>query len=81
MGGLAGLGITGFYYQQITGDSGSGANLGDFKAKTLGVGPTISYITHIGDHDLLVEVKWLHEFETEKRVEGDTIFLKAVMKF
>lgn len=32
-GGLAGLGATGFWYRQVTGDSGEGATLGDLKAE------------------------------------------------
>ncbi len=37
--GLAGIGVSSFYYQQITGDSGSGANSGEFKGTTAGIGP------------------------------------------
>ncbi|MEZ9500849.1 transporter, partial [Vibrio lentus] len=80
-GGLAGVGATGFYYQQLTGDSGSGANFGDFKAKSIGAGPTVSFVHKINNTDVLTELKWLHEFETKRRVEGDTIFLKALAKF
>ncbi|MGF1901630.1 SphA family protein [Aliivibrio sifiae] len=80
-GGLAGVGATGFYYQQLTGDSGSGANFGDFKAKSLGAGPTLSFVHAMGKAEILAELKWLHEFETKRRVQGDTIFLKAMAKF
>ena len=80
-GGLAGVGATGFYYTQLTGDSGSGAKYGDFKAKSVGAGPTISFVHSVGKTDILTELKWLHEFETKRRVQGDTIFLKAMAKF
>ena len=33
------VGIAGYIYHQITGDSGSGATLGDFKSKIMGIGP------------------------------------------
>ena len=79
--GLAGIGATGFIYNQLTGDSGDGANYGDFKAQSMGAGPTISYVRTVGGTDLLAELKWLHEFETKRRVQGDTIFLKAMAKF
>ena len=52
-GGLAGAGFSAYYYQQVTGDSGSGASLGDFKAKTVGVGPTVSYVGKLAGHDLI----------------------------
>ncbi len=80
-GGLAGAGLTGFWYEQVSGDSGSGANFGDFEARDIGAGPVISFITKIGERDLLTELKWLHEFETRNRPEGDTAFLKVLYKF
>jgi hypothetical protein len=79
-GGLAGAGLTGYWYEQISGDSGSGATFGDFEAMTVGAGPVVSYISKVGGHDLMAEFKWLHEFNTEKRLEGDTFFLKVVYK-
>jgi hypothetical protein len=80
-GGLSSVGITGYYYRQVTGDSGSGATLGDFKAKTVGIGPSISYVRKLNSSELLAELKWLHETSTRNRLQGDTIFLKAMLKF
>ena len=80
-GGLAGVGATGFYYQQLVGDSGDGANFGDFKARTWGIGPVLSYITKIGGHDLLSELKWLHEEGTQNRLQGNSLWLKVLYKF
>lgn len=80
-GGLAGAGISGFYYNQITGDSGDGATFGDFKAKTIGAGPVISFVKKVGTTDIMAEFKWLHEFSTRNRVEGNTLFLKVMAKF
>jgi len=36
---MADAGLTGYYCKQVTGDSGSGATVGDFEAKTVGLGP------------------------------------------
>lgn len=33
------LGVAGYHYQQISGDSGAGARLGDFEGRASGVGP------------------------------------------
>lgn len=79
--GLAGVGVTGFWYDQITGDSGSGATFGDFKGRTTGVGPALSYTRKIGGADLIAEIKWLHEMETRNRLEGDYLWLKLIFKF
>ncbi len=79
-GGLLGAGATGYWYEQITGDSGSGATFGGFEAKTIGIGPVVSYVRNVGGHDLLTELKWLTETETKRRLDGDTIFLKVMYK-
>lgn len=35
------IGIPGYYFKQLTGDSGDGAFLGDLKAKAAGIGPAL----------------------------------------
>lgn len=80
-GGLAGMGATGFWYEQLGPDTGDGATLGDFKARSVGFGPVASYVHKVYGHDLLAELKWLHEVDTKRRLEGDTIFLKVIFKF
>jgi hypothetical protein len=81
LGGLAGGGVSAYYYKQVTADSGEGATLGDFKGKTVGVGPVISYVHSLWGNDTIFELKWLHEVETENRLKGDIVWLKAVYKF
>ena len=80
-GGVAGFGATAFWYQQISGDSGSGAKYGDFKARSIGGGPTLFYSAKTGNTDIVAELKWLHEFDTNRRAKGDTIFFKILAKF
>ena len=80
-GGLAGVGVSGYWYEQVTGDSGDGATFGDFKGRTAGLGPVISYTRKLGDTDLIVEAKWLHEVETKNRLEGNYLWLKVLFKF
>lgn len=79
--GLLTLGAEAFYFTQLTGDSGSGATLGDFKGKTAGIGPVIGYIKPMGKQALVLEAKWLNETDTRKRVEGNIMWLKATYKF
>ena len=80
-GGLAGAGLSGFWYQQITADSGEGATFGDFKAKARGIGPVLSYTDKINGKSIAAELKWLHEFNNQNRLQGDTIFFKILMNF
>jgi hypothetical protein len=75
------VGLHGFYYKQITGDSGSGALLGDFKGEAAGIGPAVMYATKIRDVDLVISAKWLHEFHAEHRLEGEHIFLNFTLAF
>jgi hypothetical protein len=35
------FGVVGYVYQQVTGDSGAGAKLGDFKGHSVGIGPQV----------------------------------------
>jgi len=79
--GFLTLGAEGFYFDQITGDSGAGATLGDFKGLTAGLGPVLGYIQPLGKQSLVVELKWLTELETKKRLEGDYLWLKMLYKF
>jgi hypothetical protein len=80
-GGFAGVGAEGFIYDQITGDSGSGAVLGDFEGHAVGVGPVLSYARKIGKVDFAGEVKWLHEVDVSKRLQGDYIWVKLGIVF
>src|SRR6266581_2877850 len=80
-GGFAGVGATAFYYQQITGDSGSGATLGGFEGRTVGVGPVVSYAHKLGKVDFAAEVKWLPELDVQKRMKGDYIWVKIGLVF
>jgi hypothetical protein len=73
------VGLHGFYLKQLTGDSGAGSLLGDFKAEAAGVGPALLWTRSIGDQDVSFIAKWLHEFHAENRLEGDHIFLSFAL--
>jgi hypothetical protein len=79
LGGAAGVGANGFYYQQLADDSGEGALPIEFKGRTAGVGPVLSYVRKVGDRTVVSELKWLPELDTDKRLEGDFIWLKVAL--
>jgi hypothetical protein len=79
--GFMTLGAEGFYFQQVTCGSGSGAVLGCFKGRTAGLGPVLGYIQPLGKQSLAVELKWLPELDTKNRLNGDYVWLKMVYKF
>ena len=80
-GRLVGLGLNAYYYEQVAADSGAGATLGDFKARTLGLGPVASFVGKVDGHDLITELKWVHESSTTNRLKGDLVWLKVLYKF
>lgn len=79
--GYVGIGAEVFLLDQIQGDSGSGARLGDFKGQSWGIGPVLTYLEPIGEENLVVEARWLPEIETENEPEGDYVYLKLVYQF
>jgi hypothetical protein len=78
--GFMTLGAESFYFQQTTCDSGSGAVLGCFKGRTVGLGPVLGYILPRGKRSLVFELKWLPELDTKNRLDGDYIWFKMVYK-
>jgi hypothetical protein len=65
------LGVVGYAYQQVTGDSGRGAVLGSFESRVFGVGPQIGYLFSLGSgYQGYVNLKGYWEFEADNRSEG-----------
>jgi hypothetical protein len=74
-------GANGYYYQQISGDSGSGARLGEFKGRTVGIGTVLSYAAKIWGKDFVAELKWLPELDVKNRLDSEYIWFKLAMVF
>jgi hypothetical protein len=64
------VGAVGYFYQQITGDSGPGATFGDFKSRVAAVGPQVGYIFPAGEMQGYLNLKAYFEFAAENRPEG-----------
>ena len=75
------IGISGYYLKQVTGDSGDGAFLGDFKAEAAGFGPALLWNTKVGDQEVSFIAKWIHDYHSENRLEGDHVSLSFAMGF
>ena len=73
------VGVTGYHYQQVTGDSGAGATLGSFKGRTTALGPNINYNFQWGQTPVSTSLRWLHEFDVKNRLEGDAVFFTAAI--
>ena len=65
------IGVQGYYYKQLSGDSGSGALLGSFKGEALGIGPAILWTPPAYKGNLSVIAKWIFDVDQEHRAKGD----------
>lgn len=69
------IGVVGYFYNQLTGDSGSGATLGDYKSRVAGIGPQIGYLFPVGDMQGYLNLKAYKEFGAQNRPEGWNVWL------
>jgi len=73
------VGLAGYVYYQLTGDSGSGAVLGDFKSRVAGIGPQVGYFIKSGGRTYYVNAKANWEFGAQNRPEGWNLWLTFVI--
>jgi len=75
------LGAQGYYYKQVTGDSGSGAILGDLKGESYGFGPALLWQPGFDNGKLTLVGKWIFDSHHENRMKGDYGILLIARKF
>ena len=75
------VGVKGYWYKQVTGDSGSGAVLGSFKSESYGFGPGFFWTPRAAGGKLVIMGKWMHDFDATKRFESDYGTLTVAWKF
>lgn len=75
------IGLRGYYYRQLTGDSGSGAVLGDFKSESLGLGAGFSWTPGFAKGRLAIQGKWMRDVKHDNRFESDYGTLLIAWKF
>lgn len=78
---LIGVGANGFFYQQVTGDSGSGAALGSFEGTDIGIGPVVTLIHKTSNYAFSAQAKWLPELQTQNRLTGKSFWFSVGMQF
>ena len=74
-------GLVGYYFQQLSEDSGSGAVLGSFRSRVAGVGPQIGYSAMLGDVSLDLNLRGYWEFEAKNRLEGGSLYGVVALAF
>lgn len=75
------LGLVGYIYNQLNGDSGSGAS-DDFKGRVSAWGPEIGGMIPLGQkHNLYLKGRYYSEFDAQNRLEGEVFVFTAAMNF
>ncbi|MCK0198541.1 transporter [Ancylobacter sp. 6x-1] len=64
------IGLVGYHYDQITGDSGPGARLGPYEGRVTALGGTIAYNFEVGQTPVSARIKVYREFGAVNRLEG-----------
>jgi hypothetical protein len=72
-------GAAGYFYQQITADSGPGATLGPFISRVAGVGPQLGYDFALGRRQASLSARGYYEFAGQNRPQGWTAWLTFVV--
>lgn len=73
------LGVNGYAYKQVTGDSGSGAVLGDFEGQVFALGPALDYTFKVGNTPVVTNLRYFYEFGVENRLTGSAGFLNIAV--
>ncbi|GJE61430.1 SphA family protein [Methylobacterium trifolii] len=69
------VGIVGYFYDQVTGDSGRGDRIGPFKGRVTALGGQIGYTFKVGEIPVSTNVRVLREFDVTNRFEGTATYL------
>lgn len=71
----------GYVYYQLNGDNGSGATLGDFKARVAGIGPQAGYLFEAWDRQwyVYVNAKAYYELAAQNQAEGWNVWLSLAI--
>jgi hypothetical protein len=73
------VGLVGYFYEQLTGDSGCAPVLCPFKSRVIGVGPQIGYIFPVAGMQGYVNLKGYGEFDNDNRPDGWNVWLTFVL--
>ncbi len=74
-----GIGIAGYHYQQVTGDSGAGAVIGPFKGRTTALGPVVNYNFNLRQIPISTSFRYFRDFDVKNRLDGQAFMFTATM--
>jgi hypothetical protein len=68
------IGAVGYYYQQLTADSGQLSILGPNESRVRGIGPQIGYDFNVDGVSVFTNLRGYIEFDAYRRLQGHSIF-------
>lgn len=74
------VGMAGYAFQQVTGDSGEGAVFGPFLNRALALGPLAGCSFRIDEKAVDLSVKYEFEFAQQNRLGGNTLWLTGSLR-
>jgi hypothetical protein len=73
------VGLVGYFYDQLTADSGCAPILCPMKSRVAGIGPQIGYIFPVGTMQGYINVKGYKEFDAQDRPDGWNAWVTLVL--
>jgi hypothetical protein len=73
------VGLVGYFYEQLTPDSGCAPIICPFESRVIGVGPQVGYLFPVGDLQGYLNLKAYGEFANNDRPDGWNMWLTFVL--
>lgn len=75
------IGVVGYDYRQLTGDSGAGAVFGPQKGSVDAIGVGLTYTTVVGKSPIVLGLRHYQEYNVENRWEGNSTLASGTVRF
>lgn len=75
------IGVVGYDYRQISGDTGAGAILGPFEGNVDAIGGGLEYTTIVGKTPLILNARSYKEYDAERRFIGSMTILSGTIRY
>jgi hypothetical protein len=73
------VGLVGYFYDQLTPDSGCAPVICPFESRVIGIGPQVGHLFPVGDLQGYVNIKGYGEFDNNARPDGWNVWLTFVL--
>jgi hypothetical protein len=74
------LGVVGYDYRQLNGDSGPGDRIGPFRGSLDAIGAGLSYSTVIDKRPVTFNLRYYHDYDFDNHFHGDTSIASATVR-